>query len=512
MFAGAAAGLTFCAQSLSRAQPGPRFETTPFSLGVASGDPTQTSVVLWTRLAPIPLRADGGMPLRKIPVRWQLAVDEAVGKVVREGTVLAVPELGHSVHVELDALEPGREYWYRFLVGDEESPIGRTKTLPWIRADRPLKPVRFATASCQHYEQGFFIAYEQMIEDEVDFLIHLGDYIYDVSWGHDFRRHERSEPPVTLDQFRLRHALYKTDPWLQAAHAHLPFFVLPDNHDSLEYNDASRFDVRAAAYQAWYEHLPVRVSPRLGSAAMPIYGSFDLGNLVRVYLLDTRQFRDNQDVCRELADPDFGFGIYRPKCKVVGDPTRSMLGREQEKWLDRRLSDSEARWNVIASTVPFAPFNMSRDGRDHVYAGSWDFYPANRERVISAIRSHTVNNPIILSGDTHCSCAADVKEDPEDSTSESIAAEFVTTSISSAWPAPLAQPMSENLHNNPHYHLYDPTKRGYFLHEVGREEWKTSVRVVDSVRSKNATVSTLAAFIVENGKRGAQSTLRGVNS
>ena len=235
----------------------------------------------------------------------------------------------------------------------------RNQTLPWIRADRPLKPVRFATASCQHYEQGFFIAYEQMIEDEVDFLIHLGDYIYDVSWGHDFRRHERSEPPVTLDQFRLRHALYKTDPWLQAAHAHLPFFVLPDNHDSLEYNDASRFDVRAAAYQAWYEHLPVRVSPRLGSAAMPIYGSFDLGNLVRVYLLDTRQFRDNQDVCRELADPDFGFGIYRPKCKVVGDPTRSMLGREQEKWLDRRLSDSEARWNVIASTVPFAPFNRS---------------------------------------------------------------------------------------------------------------------------------------------------------
>ena len=226
----------------------------PFKLGIASGDVTESTSVLWTRLAPDPLSADGGMLPTSVPVQWELALDPAMSQVVRRGEAVATPEFAHSVHVELEGLDPGREYWYRFTASTHKSPVGRTKTLPH-RESRP-ESLRFITASCQNYTHGYFVAYEHMIRDKPDFIIHLGDYFYDTSFGETFRKHETEKAPVSLADFRRRHALYKTDKHLQQAHAEIPFFTTIDNHDAVEDADPDKFAQRAAAYQAWYEHMP----------------------------------------------------------------------------------------------------------------------------------------------------------------------------------------------------------------------------------------------------------------
>ena len=440
------------------------------------------------------------MPANAVEVRWEVGVDENMSRLVAEGTAIAVPDSVHTVHVEAAGLRPGTHYWYRFRALGEESPLGRTRTLAAPRGANAA--IRFGTASCQHFEQGLFVVYDAMVEDNVDFLVHLGDYIYDVSWGHDFRKHESTKDPETLAEYRRRYALYKSDPHLQAAHARFPFICIPDNHDHLPDLDPSLFARRAAAYQVWWEHLPVRVRPRPGSATMPIYRSIDVGDLMRLNLLDTRQFRDDGDVCADGADPNFGFGIYRPLCEEVKREDRTMLGAEQEHWLAGRIADSPARWNAIASTVPFSPFRIMDGDEWRYYNASWDYYPSNRRRVLDAIETAGLSNPIFLSGDIHSSWAIDVHSQRSGTASDVVGSEFVTTSISSAWPPPLADPMTASLDANPHVKFYEPTKRGYMLHTVDPEAWTTAIRVVDSVERSDAQASTLATFRVSNGKPG----------
>ena len=202
---------------------GLRFDADPFSLGIASGDPTSSGAVLWTRLAPRPLEPEGGMPRENVEVAWTLAGDQPMTKVVRSGVALATPQLAHSVHVEVDGLEPDRWYWYCFHAGDAKSPVGRVRTMP---ADGALPPqLRMAFASCQHFEQGFFTAYENMVRDELDVVFHLGDYIYEYPGvERRVRKHVGAETK-TLDDYRIRYAQYKTDPNLQRAHAHCPWVV-----------------------------------------------------------------------------------------------------------------------------------------------------------------------------------------------------------------------------------------------------------------------------------------------
>ena len=265
----------------------------------------------------------------------------------------------------------GRHYWYRFTVGDAESPIGRTKTLPDPHVE--LVNLRFATTSCQHYEQGLFVAYDHMIEDDVDFALHLGDYIYGVSRG-DFRNHTRKDKPVTLEDYRLRHALYKTDPHLKRAHASFPFYTVMDNHDALKDVDVTpeALSQRAAAYQAWFEHMPMMGGYTPGSTAIYTHGTADFGDLLRLNILDTRQFRDDEDICREFADPDYGFTIYRPACDPAVEAERTMLGEAQEAWISHQLSTSKQKWNAMGSTVLFSPFAMQHKGDTFRYESSWD--------------------------------------------------------------------------------------------------------------------------------------------
>ncbi|GAB5414273.1 MAG: alkaline phosphatase PhoD [Congregibacter sp.] len=478
----------------------------PFSLGIASGDISEQAAVLWTRLAPDPTLADGGMPAEAFGVTWELSRDRSMSPLVRTGEELAVPQFAHSVHVELDGLDPNTVYYYRFRVGAFASPVGRTKTLPGPNA----ASIRFATASCQNFTHGYFVAYRHMLDDRPDFVIHLGDYLYETSFGETFRQHPGDEDPQTLAEFRRWHAHYKRDPFLQVAHAELPFFHCIDNHDAIADNDPERAAVRAAAYQAWYEHMPVRGYTSPGSNAFDQYRHIQIGDLAQICLLDSRQFRDTQAICHDY-DPTFGFGNYRPRCAAVMSEGRSMLGDAQEQWLTQALRQNTAAWNVMASPGPFLPFSYQVGGQDLRYIGAWDNYPANRKRVAQAFAANTKSHPLVLSGDVHSFWAMDGRKVPWADERFAVS-EFVTSSISANWPEVLAQPVTDNLSGNPQVRYYEPAYRGYLLHNVNPERWLCTFRAVDDVRNANAAVRNLAEFTVRQGEAGFETDLAPLNS
>jgi alkaline phosphatase D len=330
----------------------PRFAANPFTLGVASGDPVADGFVLWTRLAPDPLNG-GGMPPEAVPVRWEVARDARFLDIARRGETLAAPELGHSVHVDVTGLESDRWYYYRFIAGGEVSPSGRTRTFPAVGS--PADQLRFAFASCQHYGQGYFTAYEAMMEDDLDLIVHLGDYIYESDWGPKVRFH--LPEPISLEQYRNQHALYKSDRSLQAAHAWHPFAVTWDDHEvDNDYAAAHAEDQtpveaflkrRAAAYQAYYEHMPLRRTARPIGPDMTLYTSLTFGDLASFMMLDNRQYRSDQ-ACQ---GPDRFGGQLVEDCAEREQEDRSMLGPEQERWLRGQLSGTRARWKVTGQQM-----------------------------------------------------------------------------------------------------------------------------------------------------------------
>ena len=302
------------------------FNSYPFSLGVASGDPLPDGIVLWTRLAPQPLTG-GGMPMVPVTVLWELAADSAFRNVVQKGETLARPELAHSVHVEVNGLQPAHEYWYRFRAGSEVSQIGRTRTAP--AAGAAVDRLRFGICGCSHYETGYFTAYRRIAQEQFDFVIHTGDYIYEsrADGGRNegrVRQHTGDEI-YTLVDYRNRYGLYKSDPDLIAAHRSAPFIVSWDDHE-VENNYAGDLDEngtpaaifllrRAAAYQAYYEHMPLRMAAWPTGAHMRIYRRLQFGSLIDLSMLDTRQWRSDQ-ACND--------GLRN--CPASLDPSRTMLG------------------------------------------------------------------------------------------------------------------------------------------------------------------------------------------
>jgi len=276
----------------------PRFSDYPFKLGVASGEPSTDGFVIWTKLAPKPM-SGGGIGNNSIPVQWQIALDERMQSIVQQGEELATPDWGHSVHVEVAGLKPGQEYWYQFQSGGESSPVGRTITFP-----SDPSGLRFAVASCQNYELGYFGAYQHMLNDRLDFILFLGDYIYeDMKKEGYIRLHEGGEPE-TLKQYRQRYAQYRLEPDLRQAHAAMPWLVTADDHevdnDYADLNNYGEVDKikfarrRAAAYQAFYEFMPLRRAQRPVGHAMQLYRGFEFGGLASMSITDMRQYRDNQ--------------------------------------------------------------------------------------------------------------------------------------------------------------------------------------------------------------------------
>lgn len=483
----------------------PAFAAYPFTLGVASGAPLPDGVVLWTRLAPDPLNG-GGLPSAAIAVRWEVARDEGFRDIVRTGEALAESQQAHSVHVEVDSLEPARWYWYRFMAGDAVSATGRTRTAP--AAGAKIDRLRFAFASCQQYEQGFYAAHRHLAAEDLDLVVFLGDYIYESSWGsRHVRKHEGAEP-VTLEQYRNRYARYKSDADLQRSHAAFPWLVTWDDHevDNDYANDRSEdldpdFLVRrAAAYQAYWEHMPLRRSARPAGPNMQLYGRHDFGGLVRFHVLDGRQYRDHQ-VC-----PRFGRGgsnvIDDLKCPSRLEAQRTLLGHEQEDWLYAGLSASRARWNIVAQQLLMTQMDRKPGPERQFWSDGWDGYPAARARLLQAIAERKPANPLVIGGDVHFNCVADLKADFNDSRSPVVASEFCGTSIASQGPqqARLDSMRAEN----PHVRFANGEKRGYVTMELSGKRCVTRLRTIDSEKVEDSPVSTLAAFVVEDGRPGAE--------
>ncbi|MFB4165679.1 alkaline phosphatase [Alteribacillus sp. JSM 102045] len=469
------------------------FEKSPFTLGVASGDPLPDGVVLWTRLAPDPTAGDGqgGMPNKNVLVQWEVAEDENFNKIVKKGTEVATSELAHSVHAEVHGLKPSRKYFYRFIAGDKTSPIGKTKTAPNHGAH--VKNLKFAMASCQAWVGGRYAAYRNMAQEDLDFVVHLGDYIYE------------NADTETLADFRNIHALYKTSPDLQAAHAAFPFIVTFDDHevennwandisqpDNEESND--RFlEIRAAAFQAYYEHLPLRLRSKPHGSDIQLYRQFTFGDLAEFNVLDTRQYRDDQ------LHEGFPGGPLDPD---TNDPSRTLMGSKQEDWLFRNLSQSKSRWNVLAQQTIMAQFDYDTGQGVSVNHDQWDGYAAERERLLEYIKNHQPANPIAISGDWHSSWVNDLKEDFNNKDSETLAVEFVGTSISSGcgWKGEVEEALSVN----PHVKFFNGDRRGYVRCELTQDSWRSDYRVVSSANSTEEKAYTMTSWVVENGKAGAK--------
>ncbi len=477
----------------------PNLGVNPFTLGVASGEPSSDGFVLWTRLALDPLNA-GGMPNESIDVRWQVAGDDQMRKLVRTGIAVADPRLGHSVHVEVDGLEPDRWYWYRFVVGDEESPIARTRTTP--APDAQPDRLRFAFASCQHYETGYYTAFEHMAAEDPDLIVHLGDYIYEGPANMRVRAHRGAEIN-SLEDYRNRHALYRTDPDLQRAHAVCPWLVTWDDHE-VDNNYAARIseqadvDVdtfltrRAHAYQAYYEHMPLRAAQIPLGADMRLYRGSSYGRLAQFAVLDTRQYRTDQPCGDRNKNP----------CEGVFDPEATVLGAEQEKWLFDSLEKSPAAWNVLAQQIMMARVDREPGDEFKVSMDQWGGYDANRTRVLKFLGEGKTSNPVVLTGDIHANWVNDLKVDFDDENSPAVASEFVGTSISSSGDGSARSDYADSmLRENPFVKLYN-AQRGYVSCEVTPERWTSSYRVLDYVSRRGAPRKTLAEFVVENGRPG----------
>ena len=479
----------------------PRFRAYPFSLGVASGDPLPAGVVLWTRLAPDPLRG-GGMPPENVEVDWWVATDERMTNVVRRGTTVAEPDLAHSVHVEVNGLEPARWYWYQFRAGAEVSPIGRTRTTPLARA--AVDRLSFAFASCQHYEHGYFTAFRHMAAEDLDLVIHLGDYIYEYQGRQDRVRMHTGSEIETLPDYRNRYALYKTDPDLQAAHAAFPWVVTPDDHE-VENDYAAAISERADpidafltrranGYQAYYEHMPLRRGSIPRGPDMQLFRRSSFGTLAEFFVLDTRQYRTDQP-CG---------GRNGPLCPGVFDANATLMGQEQEQWLRDGLDNSSARWNVLAQQIMVARVDQVPGAEVRYSMDQWSGYEAARNRLLGYLLERQPSNPIVLTGNVHSNWVNDLKIDFSDATSATVATEFVGTSISSEGDGVASRPQTaEILAENP-FVKYWNGQRGYVRCRVTPELWTSDYRIVQYVTQPDGPIHTGASFVVENGKPGAE--------
>ncbi|MCC7199208.1 MAG: alkaline phosphatase D family protein [Gammaproteobacteria bacterium] len=501
-----------------------RFGSYVFQLGVASGDPTPDGFVIWTRLAPEPMDTSrlGNLIYE---VQWEVAEDPGFARKVKEGVALARPHLAHAVHVEVEGLGPGREYFYRFRIGRDESPVGRAVTAPAVGA--PVDRLRVAFSSCAHYEQGFFSAYRYMAEDKPDLMMALGDYIYEDAWGERRVRLFDKVEAVTLEDYRHRYTQYRADPDLQAAHAASPWLVTWDDHEvdndyvSLRSeHEACGGDTvrkaftarRAAAYQAWFEHMPVRPSRMRLDGDARIYGTTAWGDLARIYLLDTRQYRSPQacatpatlsrcDVVqgRKLLFGGAGGGEFidpsAPDCRAqLQDPSRTVLGEVQERWLEGELAAGGARWNLLAQAVMFATIRQGGDGTPNIWSDAWAGYPVARDRLLAALASHKVANPVVLTGDIHSFWLNEVEYK-----GRTAAVELVTSSIATS-----NNERSSILPYNPQVKFHDGTHSGYVRCDLTRDKLRADFVGLDDMRDMRTGRKVLASFEVDAGSGRAR--------
>jgi len=489
--AGVAPGLLACAH---RDRP----TGDPFALGVASGCPRPDSVVLWTRLAP------ASAPTASQAVAWEIADDERFTRIVRSGTEVVDASTAHSLHLRVDGLSPSRWYWYRFATAGARSEPARTRTAP--APDRE-EPFSFAIASCQRFDDGHYAAWRHLADESPDLVVFLGDYIYESApRAGRVRTHVGQGAARTLADYRARYEQYRSDPALRRIHASAPWIVTWDDHEvQNDYASDRGPDLaagflarRAAAYQAWWEHMPLPPSMRPVDANLRVYDRYRWGTLARFHVLDDRQYRDHQ------ACPPPGRGgsttVNDSDCPELFAPKRSILGPAQEAWLADGLAQRDTRWNLVAQQTLVAPFTWSKAGRH--WTDGWSGYPAARDRLMDAIVERRVSNVVALSGDVHCNYVADLRRRPDDPPEATIATEFCGTSIASAG---LPQErVAAALPLNPHIRYARSDERGYVALAVSGARVEARLRVVSDVNDPQASIRTAAAYAVEAGRPGAQ--------
>ncbi len=473
----------------------------PFLLGVASGDPEPDGFVLWTRLSTDTRRGDGALPTTAIPVQWEVATDVGFRRIVQKGTASATPEMGHAVHVEVTGLPAHREFFYRFHTADATSPVGRSRAAP--AATATVDRLRFAFASCQNYEHGYYHAHRDLAQQDVDAVLFLGDYIYEYR-SKDRPRVHTLPKLETLDDYRTCYAQYHGDPDLQAAHAAHPWIVTFDDHE-VENNWAGDIDQendppaaflkrRAAAFQAYYENMPLRRTSLPTGPDMTVYRTLTYGTLAQFTVVDTRQFRTDQPCGDNFKAP----------CTEQANPAATMMGSKQETWFQNAMAKSPAQWNIVANQVMVQQLKEQRNNETVFNMDQWDGYPAARKRLTDFLAARKPSNPVIVTGDTHQTWVGDLKADFNDPHSATVGTELVGTSITSGGDGIAKTRFSdEELAANPHI-VYNNDLRGYFLCEVNPSEMRSELRTVDKVTAMDGRVTAAAHFRTEAGRPGVQ--------
>ena len=521
-----------------------------FTLGVGSGDPGAHHVTLWTRLAPDPLNG-GGMAPEPVPVTWAVATDPDMLRVIRRGRAVALPQNGHALRVLAGGLPANRWLYYRFEALGEASRIGRTRTFPALGDDdhefdddghefeedddggdfddggqrARAARMRFALVSCQNYEQGFYTAFRDIVSQDLDFIVHVGDYIYEdgpTSTPIDPGRVHNGPEIFSVEDYRNRYALYRLDQDLQDAEARFPVVHTPDDHEvdnnvagpiaeeGAPFQDEEFLQRRRNAFQVLNETMPYGpgVGLRDGGNRIQLYRRLDFGRLASLFVLDTRQFRTDQPAEDGFgsADPDsaalepiLGETLFDP---AIESDAAEMLGGRQERWLKRGLRRSRATWNVLAQQVMVTRWNLVdtlffsvppaqqpfveplfSQVSDILNIDAWDGYGAARDRIFRFLDKRRPSNPVVLTGDIHSAWGANLLKDFDDPQSDILAAEFVCTAISSTFAALDPRPIDGIVKvglpaKNSQIEFFNGLFRGYCLCDVDRKRWRTTYRRV----------------------------------
>ena len=484
---------------------GPRWQVDPFSLGVASGQPQPSSVVLWTRLRT--LDADAALKAQSLEVVCEVFADAALRQPVRQWRVQTDASRAHSVHVVASGLQPGRPYWYRFVCGNAMSPVGRARTSPGL--EDPVDRLRIALASCQHYEQGYFVAHREMAQRDLDLVLFVGDYIYESSNPQYLLRKHEGGVPKSLNEYRERHAQYKRDTDLQACHAAHTWAMTWDDHEVVnDYaNDLDRSFTdpqiflrrRAAAYQAYFEHMPLRLGPDpVNASQMRIHDRMAWGKLADLWTLDCRQYRDHQ----ACLDPNRGGGRVVVSCDALTDPARSMLGMAQEQWVHEGLTRSHRRWKLVAQSTQMSSSGVNTPLGRSAFTDGWDGYPQARARLLGTVAQAGVQNVVMLGGDVHMNVAAQLRVQANDERSPVVAGEIVTTSVTSRG---LGEKLLAQIRdNNPDILHARSDERGFTLLDVRPDRVTADFRTTPNPAQANGVFRSQGQWVIRSGVPGVQ--------
>ena len=492
-----------------------------FQHGVASGDPLNDRVILWTRVTPSSVKSS-------IAVSYVVATDPALSQVVLRGTSKTHPGRDNTVKVDAQGLRPNTTYYYQFGAEGVASPVGRTKTLPV----GPTSSLRMAVVSCSNHAYGYFNAYARIAQRaDLDLVMHLGDYIYEYGVGQygSARTPEPAHEIVSLSDYRQRHAQYKRDADSQAMHRQHPLVAIWDDHETA--NNATKTGAEnhqpgtegdwatrvAAALQAYYEWMPVRPVDTANLRKNNRY--FAYGDLADLIMLEERVSSRSEILTASRPTP-FGAG-FNQSDPGYGDPGRSMLGVDQEAWLAERLRSTPARWKMLGQGVMFAQLKgvaaaNSAGGGTFLNSDQWDGYQPARDRIYEVLKGDAthapVDNVVVLTGDIHSAWAADLTQDPNNNNTAtggynpatgegSRAVEFVGTSVSSPG---LDSDSSGQIAGglriyNPHFKYINLTRRGYMLLDVNRDRVVSEWWFVDTAASPSRIETFAIAFAVVVG-------------